>query len=348
MENHSFTFNFKSFKIGALFFCSVFLIAFAATHKVIDSIMIGWDSNGNIGRSISRNPLFYKPYDVLFLGDSRSHQGLDPNTFNETFLKLTGKKITSYNAARPGMQSPFFYFIIKDYLLQTKQPPKAVVVNASFYMLWGSVWLKKIYLNYYDPKTWQLKEALADLPVHYTAQWVVNSNIPLYRYRKRINDLSKTLITNPKHFYRDLERTERSEKKFTKRESFGYAARHDERADEKKVARFCVFKKGMERDLYLGYLEQFFDLAQENDFKIFVYGFPWPEKCREEPTFDNVRQYYYDRIKKVAKGNPNIHFIEYPNYWPIENFADPLHVNHTGAQKLTREIARQIYQELSD
>ena len=304
--------------------------------------MAGLDSNDNIGRSISRNPIFYKKYDVLFLGDSRSHQGLDPNTFNASYLKLTGQKIKSYNAARPGMQSPFFYFIIKDYLTQSKHTPKAVVVNASFYMLWGSVWLKNIYLNYYQPKKWQIMEALKNLPLHYTAQWALKSNISLIRYRKRINDMSKALLAYPESFFKSLEKVKLRGKELIEEKRFGYLARPGERAKEKDVEQFCIFQKGMERDLYLDYMKKFFDLAQEYNFKIFVYGYPWPEKCKQTPTFDIVRRYYYEKIREVAKGNSNIHFIEYPNYWPLENFADPLHVNHMGAQKLTREIVQQI------
>ena len=342
MENHSFTFRFKNFGIGAIFFCSVFLITFAASHSTIDSLMAGLDSNDNIGRSISRNPLFYKKYDVLFLGDSRSHQGLDSKTFNASYLELTGHKITSYNAARPGMQSPFFYFIIKDYLTQSQHTPKAVVVNASFYMLWGSVWLKNIYLNYYRPKKWQIMEALKGLPLHYTAQWALKSTIPLIRYRKRINDMSKALLTNPESFFENLKKVKVRGKELIEEKRLGYLTRPGERAKEKAVDRFCTFNKGMEQDLYLNYMKQFFDLAKKHNFKIFVYGFPWPEKCNQEPTFNQVRQYYYDKIKEVAKGNSNIHFIEYPNYWPLENFADPLHVNHMGAQKLTKEMVQQI------
>ena len=348
MENNSFTFNFRNFRTGALFFCSVFLIAFFAARETVDSFMIEWDTNGLYGRSIdSRNLQFYKQYDVLFLGDSRSHEGLDPETFNASYLKLTGKKITSYNAARPGMQSPFYYFIIKDYILQTKRAPKAIVVNASYNVLWKNVWLKELWLPYYNSRTWQLKEALTGLPIHYNLQWVIKSNIPLIRYRKRINDLSKTLVTSPTDFYKELKRAEITKNKLENMSNLGYFPKRGYQAEEQAVDKFCRFGKGWERKLHLNYMKRFFDLAQEYDFKIFVYGYPWPEQCRKQASFFDVLQYYFDKTKGVAKGNSNIHFIEYPDYWPLENFANPTHLNHKGAQKLTRQIVNQIHTHLS-
>ena len=349
MENNLFTFNFKNFRTGTIFFCSFFLVAFIAKHQAINSFMIEWDTNGLYGKSIdSRNPHFYKQYDVLFLGDSRSHEGLDPETFNASYFKRTGRKTTSYNAARPGMQSPFYYFIIKDYILQTKRPPKAVVVNASYNGLWKNAWLKALWLSYYNARPWQLKEALGNLPIHYAAQWAVKSHIPLIRYKKRINDLSKTLITAPKSFYQELERAELTKSKLEREENLGYFPKRGYQADEKKVDQFCTFIKGWERDLYLNYMKRFFDLAQEYNFKIFVYGYPWPEKCKQTPTFYDVRQYYFDKTKEVAQGNPNIHFIEYTDYWPLEYFANPTHLNHKGAQRLTKQIVKKIHTHLSE
>ncbi len=349
MENNSFTFNSKNFWVGTLFFCAVFGIAFFAANDEIDSLMISMDPNGLVGRSIDkRNPQFYKNYDVLFLGDSRSNEGLDPNTFNATYLKLTGKKISAYNAARPGMQSPFFYFIIKDYLLQAKQPLKAIVVNGSFDALWGKAWIKELWLPYYNPKLWQLKEALTGLPIHYTAQWAFKSIIPLYRYRKRINDLSKILITDPKSFYREIERSEHVQNTRAQKKYLGYFPKLGYRVDEKEVDPFCIFNKGMEVRMYKKYMKKFFGLAKEYDFKIFVYGFPWLEKCKNVPTFYERRQYYFEKLKEVAKGNPNIYFIEYPDYWSPEYFANPLHLNHKGAQILTKKIVNHIYKHLDD
>ncbi len=379
MENNSFTFSFKNFGVGALFFCAVFVIAFTAVNDEIESILIQMDPNGLVGRSIdSRNPYFYKPYDVLFLGDSRTNEGLDPNTFNTSYFKLTGKKITSYNAARPAMQSPFFYFIIKDYILQTKRPPKAVVVNGSFDGLWSKeAWIQDLWVSYYNPRSWQLKEALileakslvghylflirnpnqirhrfkyisSGLSFHYTAQWAFKSMVPFYRYRKRINSLLKTLITDPKSFFREIEISEQIQNVRATEEYLGYVPKPGRQFDLKEVDPFCIFTKRKQARWNINYMKKFFGLAKEYDFEIFVYGFPWLDNCKKYPNFRDRRQYYFDKLKEIAKDNPKIHFIEYSDYWSPEYFYNPLHLNHKGAQILTQKMVNNIHKHLAE
>lgn len=117
----------------------------------------------------------------------------------------------------------------------------------------------------------------------------------------------------------------------------GYLSRGSEKIHEDEdFSSFKAYKTGIENgySLYLNYLERFFELALKYNFKIIVYEFPWPMKAKSN-EFNSVIDYYQSIIKKTASENPNVIFIQERYFWDTPLFADPLHLNQTGSQKLT-------------
>ncbi len=346
MENNSFTFNFRGFAVGA----AVFFLVMLAANQLIAHLMVDADANDNIGLSISKNPLVYNNYDYLFIGDSRTHQGVDPRVFMREMKSLTGHEVTAYNLGRPAMQAPFYYLVTKDYLNVTGYKPKAIIANISFYMLGGTKWLEDIYLGYYKPKPWQVVDVVKHrlLRPHRALQWYVRSYVPMLRFRKRIKSLYWGLLTNFDGAMRGIRAIGKNNKKYYDPETFGYMSRGFSHIEDEDVPKSNhVFGAGY--SIYKHYFKDFFKLARDKGYKVIIYDFPWPDiwlKNKEkQKRFGPIHAHWKKIIKEIAEGNPNVIFLDHDIYWPKENFVDPLHLNQNGAEKLTTQLARFVHQQ---
>jgi len=339
MESNSYTFNFKS---GLLTFSS-FLIVVMLMSFCVEEGFKSLDSNSNIGRSISSNSDIYKDYSYLFIGDSRTHQGVDSRYFNQLMnLEYAG----SYNLGRPGMQAPFSYFILRDYL-ENNQSTKldTVYVQFSFYLLGGQQWMKDIYFSYYKPKIWMVSDAVSKqlvTPME-AVKWFFYPRVSLLRHRKRATGLIKIVSEKKLHEIAEIisSISETRAEMFDSR-SFGYLSRGSDYIVDSDI-KPTVYREGIERgySLYFKYMKKFFDLATKYKFQIIVYDFPWPKKQVEiNETFLPAHSYYKKLIKKQAENNSNVIFKEYDFLWENRYFVDPLHLNQPGAEKLTEILAR--------
>jgi hypothetical protein len=102
MANSSSTSSFKRYGKALLSGAIVFvlmnvLLAYGMRH---------YDGQSEVGRSISDGRYHRIPADVIFLGDSRAHEGLDPEVFAAESAK-TGTRLAALNLGAPGMQGPF-------------------------------------------------------------------------------------------------------------------------------------------------------------------------------------------------------------------------------------------------
>lgn len=75
-------------------------------------------------------------------------------------------------------------------------------------------------------------------------------------------------------------------------------------------------------------------MAEDHGITIVIYEFPWAEGQRSELD-SSVIEHYAEVIKEVAAPFENVRFVSHAYYWPHPNFADPLHVNEIGSQKLS-------------
>lgn len=213
MQLSSFISNFKNILgkrliVGAFLTVSFALVILLSLSKIIEQM----DNNSHLGKSMSDNPSVYTSNaDVLILGDSRANQGIDSDIVEKTLTNRFGKNINVYNLGRPGLQTPFAYFLLGDYLKKASKKPKVVVVNFSFYMLGGMDWMNNIYLSYYKPELWQVLDAIDSklITVGQGISWYFTTRIPFLRYKKRfktgilenlagdINQIYKSIVCLP-------------------------------------------------------------------------------------------------------------------------------------------------------
>ena len=302
------------------------------------------DSNYVIGKSICEMSSLINDADVIVMGCSRSHQGIDPRILESQLQNKIGEDVKVYNFARPGMQAPFFYYILLDYLQNTEKKPKAVVINLSFYLLGGMDWMEDIYFSYYSPKLWQVLDAVDSNLISYEKglQWYFKTKIPFLTHRKKFKTGVVENILSPKEIVLKSYIENRFYKKFQfDASNKGYFSRGSEKIKkEEDFSGFKKYSKGIENgySVYTNYLEKFFELALKYNFKIIVYEFPWPVEAKSK-ELNTIIDYYQDIVREAAAENPNVIFVEDRFYWEKPLFADPLHLNQTGAGKLTNIVA---------
>lgn len=338
MESNSYTFNSRS----ALQTFTAFMVVVIILSVVISISFRYLDSNSNIGHSISSNENIYDNYSYLFIGDSRTHQGVDARYFNE----LIGKDNNgSYNLGRPGMQTPFSYFILKDYLENNQSSElDTVYVQFSFYLLGGQQWMKDIYFSYYKPTLWMVVDALSTRLVTpgEAIKWYFYPRMPLLRHRKRATGLLEIVSTKEVHEIAEIVSSiSDNQKEMMDDNNFGYLSRGSHSITDEDI-KPSAYREGIERgySVYFKYMSKFFDLASKHEFNIVVYDFPWPKKQAEvSETLLSAHAYYKNLIKKQAENNPRVLFMDHDFLWENQYFVDPLHLNQQGAERLTEVLA---------
>jgi hypothetical protein len=315
---------------------------------LIGHIMPRYDSNDLIGRSINPRLVEGGDYDVIFLGDSRCHQGLDPRAFEQAQKNSSHPLMTAINLGRPGLQTPFAYFIFADYVKNAVEKPKVLVVNFSFYLLGGDQWMQDIYWAYYQPKAWQVIDAMRHRIVTPTgaARWLARSEIDTFRYRKRLSNMLSSALRAPESLQNEFSGIADSIAKQYNPETRGYLSRGNESINESQVPE-PSYTVGFERGYssYFIYMKKLFDFARDNQIHVVIYDFPWPKKMNTQNLHDALN-YYYPMMKKQAENNPYIHFYEKPLFWPTQYFVDPLHVNQRGAEKLSTYVLQLVEKTL--
>lgn len=339
MESSSYTFSSRRFAIGTALTLFFLVVIGLGQHQ----LMMRLDLNDAIARSISENPMVHGEYEIVFLGDSRCHQGLDPRAFRAAYADLCGREPRTYNLGRPGMQAPFFYIVTRDYIENVGRAPRAMVLNVSFYLLEESRWLNDVYISYYTPtKLWQ-GGVLRDggiLDTKGAVAWYFHTRIPQLRYRKRSRGILDTLGLTPEKLSTEAQYNTALRADMGRPETFGYMSRGTShiRASDVDVS---MYKTGKEAEVNLYFLSKLFELAKQHQMKILVYDFPWPDPAKSD-EFMAVKDYYRHRVKELAKGNECIVFVDHECFWPVEVFVDPLHLNQHGADWLSARAARWI------
>lgn len=194
MLHSSFISNFKNLLNARIVRVAFLTLLMSGIFLYLVSLIVSrMDSNSHLGRSMSNNPSVYaSEADVLILGDTRANQGVDPEVVESEIKSRFGKNIKIYNLGRPGMQIPFAYFLLADYLMKAPKKPKVVIVNFSFYLLGGMQWMEDIYFSYYKPEIWQVLDAVDSKLLTFSkgVSWYITSHIPFLRHKKHF----KTVI----------------------------------------------------------------------------------------------------------------------------------------------------------
>ena len=342
MANSSSTSSFRDYR-------KIFLacaVTFLCLNFMLAQIMPHYDSQSESGRSISDGRYMKTRTDVLFLGDSRAHEGLDPIAFAAESAKR-GKPLEALNSAQSGMQGPFFYLILKDYLDHAVEPPKFVVADFTFLLLGGDKWFQDIYMAYYTPSIEQALELRSSnqISTSDTVGWYMRTHIPALRYNKAFTGIIDTFAADPlagvyKHYLQEQPGILRTND-LTQR---GYFSRQTETVTQEEQDKFnCKdeTKIGIERgySLYLTYFKKFFDLAASNKIHVIMYTSPVLKSIKNCKDYPAAHDYYGVLIKSQAQNNPYVHFVDYDNFWDQSMLADMHHPNQKGAEKLAKLAA---------
>lgn len=281
--------------------------------------------------------------DILVLGDSRSHQGIIPQTLKQS-LRNEGIEATAINLARPGQQLPFMHYFSNRVTETSEIKPRAVVLNISFYLLGGQQWMKDIYTAYYQPSLSDVRFACATrlLDCKEAVTWAIATRVPALTFRSRANTLLRRLLNDPAGAATELDgiKSQREAMRFAAAQ--GYMSRGTDHIDPSDVPMPHGYVRGIENgySIYFRYLDQMIENLTSQGIEIFIYQFPWPEQRENESDFRDVLA-YYDRLL-VEHDRPGVHFLPTHRFWPTDLFIDPLHLNDLGAQRLSAELAAEL------
>ncbi len=312
---------------------SSILVLIILVETAIGIVMPKLENNGVIGEKFDRIDQLKGDYNRIILGDSRSHQGINPKILDQ------GSSFNSYNLSAPGMQTPFFYYTLQRYI-DEKNPPKQVVLNISFYLLGGMDWMNDIYFAYYKPTAYEAMHSYSSmLNYHFSDAlgWYIKTRIPSIKYQLRIKSL---LGMSYSQFRQELKNTISYRQDILDEGYRGYLSRGSSHIPEE--IELGKYTKDINNgySVYLDYLRLFFDLSNKYDFDIYVYDFPWPEQYESSSEHKEILAFYTFMLKEIASEYPRVHFIENERYYEHRYFVDPLHVNELGAQKLSEEIGQ--------
>lgn len=348
MVSNSFT---SSFKVPRTVTCIVLCVGtFVLLNLALVKVAPYTDSNYVLMEGVN-DQSWEEGGDVLFLGDSRGHQGLIPSVFEERMAEY-GVELQAMNLSRPGMQTPFAYYFSKRVLGSSSKPPKVVVVNFSFYLLGGQDWMKDIYFAYYRPSLKETYHAtvMKLLPWHESAEWYVRTRVPAWMFRKRANRVVRALLNEPRALRSELAGIYSQQDLSGFDISKGYYSRGFEHISESDVIMPHGYTTGFERgyDVYFEYLNLMLQELAARNIQVYIYRFPWPEQRATEESLEKVLDHYWDKLKEGNDQIATVHFLDNVYYWPVDQFADPLHLNHPGAMKLTTTLVDKIIQHPSN
>jgi hypothetical protein len=270
-------------------------------------------------------------YNRIIIGDSRSHQGVDPMVLDKN------SDFKTYNLAAPGMQTPFMYYSAKKFI-DNHGAPKQIVVNISFYLLGGQQWMKDIYFKHYVPSIEEVLDSYSYKlrSLNESLKWYVQTHIPSLKYEGRITKVLSDITKLPTMYQESFKA-----RKIMFDENYqGYLPRgYSHIKDNIKLSNWkMTLHNGY--SLYIKYMERFFNLSNRYDTKIYIYEFPWPEAYKNHQNLKEVREYYSNLIQEVASKFPNVHYVTNETlFLPHKYFVDQLHLNSLGAQTLSSQLS---------
>lgn len=338
MQSNLSTFNFNNHRLILFLSILIGISAFIMLNIMLERVMNHIDTNHIIASSINLDKLpKNEKINVLFMGDSRTHQGLSPNFFTGSFKE---KNINVHNIGRPGMQAPLFYFLLKN-MINNNNKIEHIYIQFSYYLLGGIQWFNDIYKEYYKPSLNELGYAIYRrlLPPHKALYWYLSSRIPVFKFQKKVNSILG--ITGIEKLLKDFSHSIKTTQNILKKENKGYLSRGvgfitKQQAKSGQIKQ-CPKNINNGYKVYLDFIKDFFELAANENIKVTVYNFPYPKETQNK-YLEECIYFYGNLIKKLAINNPWIEFKDNIFYYDEINFVDPLHLNHIGAKKFSEHI----------
>lgn len=316
----------------------VFVALLGGAAWAIDAGADRFDRNGELARSISsRVGQLPQGNDVVFLGDSRTHQGLDPRVFTAEVQRRTGRTVRAINLGRPGMQAPFHYFALKNYLAVADRKPDTIIVNFSYYLLQGRYWMRQMYEGGFvltPSQAWQLAAAgVVDWPV--AARWYVSAKTGFDVSRAAFQDhFMRELVADPQNMVVQLDGHMFTEETIYSPQYRGYLPRGDAAIADDDRAEGSGIAIAPQDEAILSFFDRFLALAADEGIRVIIYEFPWPQ-TNDTAGDRAIIDHYRALLTARAAGHRGVSFADYRPFLPNRNFVDPLHVNNTGSHVLT-------------
>lgn len=299
-----------------------FVITLVSIYTVREIIYIGVRKN-KIGEYDKLNTIFLKVSDFenIIIGSSRSESHFNPNIIK----KETG--LFTYNMGMEGEFMPLILGILNSYLEKNK-PPKRIFLNIDIHPYTGEIvvnrfprffpYLSKapLYraLNETDKRFWAFKHIPFYSMPFFNHKYL---NASLRGYTGIISEFDKTFIDGyvpiPQNMYTDVD-------------TFNYTS----------------FSSVPQPVIYSS-LNSIINICDSKNIKLFFVVTPMYQKGYA--AVSNGTQLLHE-FKNIA-ANHNIPFLDYSQdsiCLDKNNFADPYHLNKSGAEAFSHKFSRDIKQ----
>ena len=204
--------------------------------------------------------------------------------------------------------------------------------------------MENVYWAYYRPSFSEAYQScmMQLLQCPDAAEWWFRTRLPAWMFKSRANSFIREAISSPTSLKTQLAGIYNMQRLARFDVARGYLSRGFSHITQDDVAPH-QYITGIERgySTYLKYLNQMLTEFSAAGVEVYI-QIPWPESRKNEEGFIEVLDYYWDLIKTVNYEGSNVHFLDEIYFWPNENFVDPLHLNHPGAIRLSRELVSRI------
>lgn len=263
---------------------------------------------------------FYKtteaPFDVVLLGSSHMHSGINPNVLWNKY------GITSFNYGTGGQPVNVTYYLLKELLKKHTNP---IVVVDLYYLGYTETYGKSGYIRYVldSMKTSinKIEAVINTTPKSYWATYL----FPFLRFHTRWKEL------NQEDFYYDYEKNY-----YTK----GFSATQDMYGKDNKSDPFVTGKAELPPESK-EYLMKIIELSKQEGFKLIFINSPYDSSVTDAmPSWIKDSTKMFNTVSDIAKEN-NIPFIDYNKKIDELNFdfkadmSNADHMNVWGSEKVS-------------
>lgn len=226
------------------------------------------------------------PFDVVLLGSSHMHSGINPNVLWNKY------GITSFNYGTGGQPINVTYYLLKEILKKHTNP---VVVVDLYYLGYTENYGKSGYIRYVlDSMKTSLNKIEAVINCTPKSYWITYV-FPFLRFHTRWKEL------NQEDFYYNYEKNY-----YTK----GFAATQDKYGKDNKSDATITEKADIPPESK-EYLMKIIRLSKEKDFKLVFINVPYDSTITDAaPSWVKDSTKMFNTVSEIAKEN-NIPFIDY-------------------------------------
>lgn len=270
---------------------------------------------------------FYKsteaPFDVVLLGSSHMHSGINPNVLWDKY------GITSFNYGTGGQPINVTYYLLKEVLKKHTNP---IVVVDLYYLGYTETYGKSGYIRYVlDSMKTSINKVQAVINTTPKSYWITYV-FPFLRFHTRWKEL------NQEDFYYDYERNY-----YTK----GFAATQDMYGSDNK-SNLNISEKADLPPESEEYLMKIIELSKQEGFKLVFINVPYDSSVTDAmPSWYKDSAKMFNTVSEIAGGN-NIPFIDYNKKIDELGFdfksdmSNPDHMNIWGAEKVTALLGKYL------